>query len=205
MKQLLFTLVVLLSATMAYAQIEDPADEIHYFVKCEKSDIMIDGALPKVHDNTEVLIFNFDGEKACLLNYVPERGVDVLKKVKQNMRTNPNYYEDLVETNDYDVEYEGVELFTYLYKFDWQQITHETITGNGLEIKHFYSDKYYIQNYGSGPTSLRRVSDWIFFCPAYPLFPDAGKHIVTETYFKKVPKSFFRSGRSKTPNKKLIE
>lgn len=205
MKQLFFTMVALLSANMGYAQIEDSADEIHYFVKCEESDIMIEGALPKVHDNTEVLIFNFDGEKACLLNYVPEKGVDLLKKVKQNMRTNPDYYEDLVETNDYDVEYEGAELFTDIYIYDWQQITHETISGNGLEIKNFYSDKYYVQDYDSGPMSIKLVRDWVFFCPAYPLFPDAGKHFVTETYFMEVPKSFFRSGRSKTPQKKMIE
>ena len=204
MKQLLFTMVIFISVTMSYAQIEDRADEIHYFVKCEESDLMFDTE-PEVHDNTEVLIFNFDGKKACLLNYVPGIGVDVLKKVKQNMRTNPDYYEDLVETNDYDVKYVTAELFTYVYQLDRQEISHETITGNGLEIIHYYSDKYYIRYFDSAPSSLKRVSDWVFYCPAYPLFPGAGKHIITENHFMKVPKSFFRSGRSKTPSKKMIE
>lgn len=190
MKKLLFFTVALITATISHAQLYDSPEKVYYFVEGDENDIIL-GSPSKVNYYTEVLIFNFDGEEACLLNYSADEGVECLGEVTKNMRIAPNYYDVLVYLNDYDVKYIGSDFMEEIYQLSWNKTTYETIEGYDIALNHFYTDKYYVTDFGSGDRIIKRISDHVYLGPSLPFLPDPGKHYESRTFFIQVPKSFF--------------
>lgn len=74
----------------AKAQFYDSANEI-YFYKADNSE----------NSNAYVLVFNFDGRKAALLEQT------TCASIQSNLKNDMDYYGKLVETTDYSLKYES--------------------------------------------------------------------------------------------------
>ena len=166
------------------AQFYDSADDIYYYVEYK------DGSFV---ENGRVLIFNFDGAKAAELSGRFDRleiwdreGIKV-NDVKDNMKKNPLYYDEKVETQEYELKYINSNTyqcksirshqgdFAYInFKFSYDR--------NTLDFLHHYW-------YTDPLSRLNGYYGW------------SDKKIL----FKKVDKSFFKVGRSRTPSNTLHE
>ena len=84
------------------AQFNDSADDIYFYVEYK------DGSFV---DNGRVLIFNFDGAKAAELTGrfdrlgIWDREATKVNDVKDNLRKSPIYYDEKVETQEYELIY----------------------------------------------------------------------------------------------------
>lgn len=102
-KILLFLVIAICHANGINAQFYDSADDIRYYVMKEKGN-------EEYNDSFGVLIFNFDGKKAALLS-----GEHVYQ-VRDHLSSNPNYFEEKVETTNYNVIFVSSSLSQTIYK-----------------------------------------------------------------------------------------
>ena len=132
-----------------------------------------------------VRIFNFDGRKACIW-------YDYVNSLKETFKDNPSYYEEKVETTEYKYNYignnvyqficsDGKENYKYQFSYDRQTLT---------VIRYYHKHEGYYEMFGG-----------------YPIYRSADKGWVDEVegIYKKVDKSFFKVGRSRTPSGTLHE
>lgn len=120
-------------------------------------------------ENAWVLIFNFDGLKAALLSsghYIPT--------IKSHLKASSSYYEDKVETTDYNWKYVSSSYAGTVYE-----------RPNSKETYTFSSDRNTLIESGYSPIGF-----------------ESFKH--TRQY-KRVDKSFFKVGRSRTPSGTMHE
>ena len=132
----------------------------------------------------DVYIFNFDGRKAC-------RWYNSVVLMKDYLKRNPSYYEEKVETADYSflkyITYntyqEGNSEYYINYQFSSDR---QTLT----EIRHYHK--------------FEQVEEW---WGGYPITRSVDRGFVDEVFgiYKKVDKSFFKVGRSRTPSGTLHE
>lgn len=194
-KRLLFLVMAICLASGVKAQFYDSADDIYYYVEeyheYEDSYWTYNafGGLDKQHfigrikterpekDNACVLIFNFDGTKAANLsggegNKAWEYGGQY-SVVKNNITKNPSWYEDKIETTEYNIKYYSSSSSGIVYKYQkYSRLPEYTYT--------FSKDR----------KSLKLVSS---------------KEHPTTFVYKRVDKSEFRVGRSRTPSRSLYE
>lgn len=172
------------------AQFYDSADDIYFYVKCG------DDGQPK--ENGYVFIFNFEGRKAAELSGalndpIPNkpREYPVVSDVKKNLQRSQTYYDEKVENTEYKIEYvsgttyKGNTYVEYFAPNGYQAWFGEYFTfdfSNNREILSL-SRTVSLGNYGTGFNSSNTKQ---------------------ETY-KKVDKSFFRVGRSRTPSGAMHE
>lgn len=153
------------------AQFYDSADDIYYYVEYKDGECVTDGY---------ARIFNFDGKKAALLNMYKNNGVGPytapVRVVKANIKNNPTFYEDLVETTEYSVKFSHGTVYTHNYEF---------IDG--------YSHNTRFLSY-----TYRFSSDRNY------LYVSSNDYSGEITY-KRVDKSFFKVGRSRTPSGTMHE
>lgn len=193
--------VVMCMTSVAKAQFYDNADDIYYYVKAydytaEIRQVMAFG-MPTLHwektgrivkedieeGNKTVMAFNFDGEKAADLTVF--WGRESVYNVKQNLQKNPSYYEEKVETTEYNWIYSSSSYRSFVQstEFKWKSdyaFSSGTIYVKGSEIRYFSSDREtMIVDRGSGNRYI--------------------------SYYKRVDKSFFKVGRSRTPSGTLHE
>lgn len=128
-------------------------------------------------------ILNFDGTKACLLNEYIEDGnhyIYSVDEVKNLVKRNTNYFEEQVEVGDYSLKYISGNTYS-------QTVTNTLNNYMGtkvLTIKYtlrFSSDRNYLFLSQSVDGKTR---DWTY---------------------KRVDKSYFKSGRSRTPSGTMHE
>ena len=153
------------------AQFYDGPDDIYYYVEYKNGECVNDGY---------ARVFNFDGNKGCLLNMYMKDGAGPytapVRIVKANIKENPTYYEDLVETSEYTVKYSHGSTYTHSYDFI-DGYSHKT---KSLKYNYkFSSDRNFLYVSSNDYTG--------------------------EIIYKKVDKSFFKVGRSRTPSNKLHE
>lgn len=155
-KRLLFLVMAICLASGVKAQFYDGPDDIYFYVGCDDTG--------KLKEDGLVLIFNFDGEKACLWSMGP-------RYVREMLSKNSNYFEDATETSDYGLKHS---------------------TGNCYqEHGPIYSKDYAFTKNRDMLTLTHRVGGQL-----------------NKTYintYKKVDKSFFKVGRSRTPSGTLHE
>lgn len=162
------------------AQFYDSADDIYYYVEEYyehdeyKTTSFTTGyytgrTLKEKPEENEahVLIFNFDGTKAALL---AGWGGTKVRHVKTALTNSPSYYDDKIETTEYNVNF---------------------ISSSSLGTVYKYSNFTY--TFSADRNTLKNVVS----------FSD-GSHPTT-TVFKRVDKSFFKVGRSRTPSSTLHE
>lgn len=136
----------------------------------------------QIKENGQVYIFNFDGRKACYWN-------ESVGSVKYSLKSNPSYYEEKVETTEYILKYNssntyrkddgGSEYRDFYFSYSRSELT---IT------KHYNKTIIPTNQYGMMMLGM-----------AYKEWTDE------KTKYKKVEKSFFKIGRSRTPSSTMYE
>ena len=203
-KRLLFLVMAICLANGVKAQFYDSADDICYYVEeyyeleeiKSTQDSYYDvfsgrkmylpsfttektGKILKRENNGMAMVFNFDGMKAAILF----RGS--LSIIKDYLKESSSYCEDKVETTDYDYKYSSTS-----YK--------EKVRDTGNEWKaHSTSSSWTV--YEKGSNTL------IFSPDRNTLIEDTPGLLNTITYYKRVDKSYFKVGRSRTPNSTMHE
>ena len=187
-KRLLFLVMAICLASGVKAQFYDNADEIFYYVEYKDGDFI---TTPKA----DVFIFNFDGRKAAILNndaavsHIPE--IAYYSEICDKMRSNINYYEDQVESANYNVYYDSSkQAYCIEYKY-----TLGTNLFTGAPHIVYY-------NYEFTFSSNREYC--YLNCKTRDNIGGAFNGSSRRT-FKKVSKSFFKSGRSRTPSGTMYE
>lgn len=200
--RLLCLVMAICFASGAKAQFYDRADEIYYYVasydylaeirqvtnsygmrtlQWEKTGRIVKHNIEE--GNKTVMVFNFDGKNAADLT-VLWNGESVYD-VKQNLQKNPSYYEEKVETTEYKWIYSSSSYrgFVQSTEFKWKSdyaFPMGTIYVKGKEIRYFSPDRE-------------------------TMIVDRGSDYRSITFFKRVDKSFFKVGRSRTPSGTLHE
>lgn len=174
MRELRFLLLglVICLASGVKAQFYDSADDIYYYVKYVDDEF-----------KDEVIIFNFDGQKACRWNASAS-------SVKSNLSSSPSFYEDKVETTEYDLRY---------------------ISGNTYRYKKSNSEEYDDYTFSYDRSTLTKIVHYqTIVTPGIP----GGGFNYSKSYkewrenkytYKRVEKSFFKIGRSRTPSSTMYE
>lgn len=181
-KRLLFLVMAICLASGVKAQFYDGPDDIYFYVSCKDNGEM--------HNNGYTLIFNFDGLKAA--NLAPRmlagwEGEEV-DDVKNNLRRNPTIYEERVEMVDYDISF-------------------VSSTSSGITYK--MKDKYYDATlYLGACTEITKFEfssnrDILYFVTEYK--KANGKTEIYKHLYKRVDKSYFKVGRSRTPSGTIYE
>ena len=184
MKGIRFLLLVMAIclASGVKAQFYDDADDIYYYVEYKDGAFVNnEGVYGK---EGRVLVFNFDGKKAATLVAYAKYGGEVRGSVKDYIKNNPAYYEERVENEEYDLNY--ISNNTYKYKYRLGNGEEEYITygfSYDREILNFHSHYWKSPNY----------------------FGDSCGWVDLHKTYKKVDKSFFKVGRSRTPSGTLHE
>lgn len=175
-KRLLFLVMAICFASGVKAQFYDSADDIFYYVEFENGEF-----------TDYCVILNFDGKRAAILNeyhdtgYGGEYKLYGVEEVKKKIKENPNYFEEAVETNNYRLQF---------------------VSGT----KYCVKTSMLLQN--ANPMFLPRKDIWKF---DYTFSSDRNylyilNHYYNETStYKRVEKSFFKVGRSRTPSSTLHE
>lgn len=212
-KRLLFLVMAICLASGVKAQFYDSADDIYYYVEeySEREETKstqnsyYDAFLGRqiylptfttektgkiLKEETKesdkgVLIFNFDGKKAAELTNSGWKGFGI-SSIKKDLQTSASYYEDKVETTDYDLTYSSSS-----YK--------DIIRGT--------EDEWKAHSTSSSWTVYKRGSTTVFI-----FSPDRSTLILHKPssnpaifYYKKVDKSYFKVGRSRTPSSTMHE
>ena len=179
-KRLLFLVMAICLASGMKAQFYDSADDIYYYVEYENGEY-----------KSDVMIFNFDGRKAC----VWKNSVSSLKSI---FKDNPNYYEDKVETTEYVLKYRSSN--TYMEGEDNDKKSHKKYT-----FSYDRNTLTYINYYG---TPRLTSGYWVTGPLGYPIYTPS--EWITEWHnekstYKRVDKSYFKVGRSRTPSSTMHE
>lgn len=193
---------VMFISCVANAQFYDSADDIYFYVRAYEYDAerkqVVSGSgifttykmektgKVKIIDETtksdrNVRIFNFDGRKAAELDICT-----LVSSVKRNMQRSSSFYEEKVETTEYDLNYSSK-----IFRNDIPNWLTPYVPSNGTVYEN--SEKTYY-----------------FSSDRESLFEFCTFNMNSETYeylleYKRVDKSFFRVGRSRTPSGTLYE
>ena len=188
-KRLLFFVMAICLVSGVKAQFYDSADDIYYYVEYKDGNLV---TTPKA----DVLVFNFDGRKAALLNrdeslsHIPE--IAYYSEVCDKMRSNINYYEERVENVSYNVYYDSSKQ-AYCIEF-------KNTIGQNL-----FTGAPHIVNYDYQFTFSSDREFCYLNCKTRDNVGGPGFNGSSKKVFKKVSKSYFKSGRSRTPSGSLYE
>ena len=187
--KLLLLVMAICLASGVKAQFYDGPDDIYYYVEYKDGNIV---------ENGKVFVFNFDGKKAAILSSAfGKRSVDYMgyvggntsiSDVKNYLKNNPSYYEEKVESTEYELEYTSSN--TYQCK------STETEGKRGQAYANF--------TFSSNRNTLEYVHHYWYTDPFVRLNGYYGWDDVKKTY-RRVDKSFFKVGRSRTPSNTLHE
>lgn len=176
-------------ASIAKAQFYDSADDIYYYVEVSKNG----NAVNDVKDQY-VYVLNFDGKKAAVLGRTDGLSSGSFSEIQKNIQNNPSFYEEKVETTVYDVNY-APSSYRTSYKYEkttrnWDSIAGITWVATFSNTLEFASDRNSFTL-----TTITNTHD------------AAGRPIsYSDKYeYKRVDKSYFKVGRSRTPSGTLHE
>ena len=177
-KRLLFLVMAICLASGVKAQYYDSADDIYYYVEYEDGEY-----------KSDVKVFNFDGRKACVWN-------SSVSSLKSTFKDSPSYYEDKVETTEYELRYRSSNTYMegedddkksykkYTFSYDRNILTY---------INHYGTPHYNMPRPPSSPWGLWTPGEWITIWHN------------DKTIYKRVDKSYFKVGRSRTPSSTMHE
>lgn len=184
MKELRFLLLgfAICLASGVKAQFYDGPDDIYYYVECNEQG--------EPYSEGYSIVLNFDGLTAanlCSKRYSGEEAEKVYD-TRQNIQNNTSFYEDRVETTQYSIKYESSSpMVTYKVREYYHDAT--MYTPVRIEIRKF--------QFSTGRDKLYYISEWR---NSERKIVDTGKRT-----FKRVDKSFFKVGRSRTPSGTMHE
>lgn len=166
------------------AQFYDSADDIYYYMEYKNGNFV---------ENGEVKIFNFDGQKACLL------GETNILTVKSNLKTDIDYYDRKVENSEYTLKYIPSSYHT-VYQVEMSNSFYSPTVGSTTVTNSTFRYEF------STDRETMYDKSCIVNTYHYPFEPykKTYKTEPNKTY-KRVDKSFFRVGRSRTPSGTMHE
>lgn len=183
MKRFLFVMLTMCLSCVVNAQFYDDADEICFYVIDDTSGT-----------GDYCYVINFDGDRAAILNMYTraETAYTVsgpitgrsdnfsrINEVKNKIKTNPNYYEEKVEDSDYDMLYNSSLSSSYRIVYVRNRSTPSAICKDNFSFSTDRKKMYLTNNYLS------------------PMRKDIP--------YKRVDKSYFRSGRSRNSSSRMYE
>lgn len=127
-----------------------------------------------------VRIFNFDGQKAA------ELGHSSLSIVKSNMQRSSSFYEEKVETTEYDLNYSSKIFRNHIP--NWLT---PYVPSNGTVYEN-----------SKGPLYFSSDRESLFVFCTFNVNSETHEYLLE---YKRMDKSFFRVGRSRTPSGTLHE
>lgn len=172
------------------AQFYDSADDIYYYLEW-KDGVFVENKYGEI----DARIFNFDGEKAALLNL---KGSGPWcyssKQIKDMLKTNSSYFDDLIESIEYDFKFQESSTSRTTYVSPSYYLYENDITGRNYKFEYQYSYEF----------SKDREFIFVNCISKDVLNSNSTAKTWNETY-KRVDKSFFRVGRSRTPSGTMHE
>ena len=159
------------------AQFYDSADDIYYYLKCDKNGQIDEGDLGRA------LIFNFDGKNACVLClredeyqlYPP-----YLDYVQNIISQNPNYLLDRISNGVYDTKHVSGNTYIRKGKYNYND--------EDLEPSYRYGSFEWTLKFSNDRKTLD-LTIW---------YNNQGGYSWTESStYKQVDKSFLKVGRSR--------
>lgn len=169
-KRLFFLVMAICLASGVKAQFYDSADDIYYYVEYKDGRILDDGG---------VFVFNFDGQKACFWD-------ESVSSLKNNLKRNPSYYEDKVETTDYCLKYISNNTYQYKHKSESKDYYNYSFSHDRMTLYYLYH-----RWVTTGAPSIGMYGE---------VFSAKGEYRDDKRTYKKVEKSYFKVGRSRTPS-----
>lgn len=135
----------------------------------------------KVKDTGWAIVFNFDGRKACV-------DMTSIEKIKNNLKKSASFYEDWIENAEYGVEF---------------------ISNNTYQKKGLFDGEYYNFIFSHDRQTLSLVDHCkvaiMNYTPYGPVLSGKEEWKDKISTLKKVDKSFFKVGRSRTPSGTMYE
>lgn len=189
-KRFLFLVMAICLASGVRAQFYDGPDDIYYYLLESENGKTVS------KNNQRVYIFNFDGRKAAMLNLKPNSPDEKIADVQANLQRNPDYYAEKVETTKYDMEYKSSSYKT-VYELEYTSRVMDTGLMPGHVWVTHYNDTF---EFSSDRNTL--ILDRIRKGHMANGTPTTHND---KLIFKKVDKSFFRVGRSRTPSGTIYE
>lgn len=194
--RLLCLVMAICFASGAKAQFYDRADEIYYYAEiCEYEEETIPVGIAGIYsektgkikkfeyDGKEsIQVWNFDGKKASRLGFYS------FSIAKEYINKSSSYYEDLVETSDYDWTYTSESRYIREAKYK-----HTWLTSYLPVYGTMYENNGFPVIFSSDRNKMFMVCESI----------RKGDYYILE--YKRVDKSFFKVGRSRTPSGTLHE
>ena len=193
-KRLLFLVMAICLASGVKAQFYDEADDIYYYVKEYEEQEEVKqiywmghptlnfektGKILKRERNDMAMAFNFDGRKAAILFW------GSLSIIKDYLKESSSYCEDKVETTDYDLVYSSLSYKSKVRNTENEWKAHST---------------------SSSWTVYEKGSHMLIFSPdRNTLIVDTQGSLNFISYYKRVDKSYFKVGRSRTPSSTMHE
>lgn len=186
----MFAVLAMCLTNVMRGQFYDSADEICFYVEWNEQK-------NEYAETGKVLIFNFDGEKAAKFE---KHGSGYDTHVKEMLKNNPNYYEELVETTEYKVKFVSSSPYTTYTSTEIESLKNPY----GFTIDWVYTDTY---QFSSDRQKVYLTYKWSYGCldTRYYLSGGTGGSGTEHEIYKRVPKSFFRVGRQRTPSNRIIE
>lgn len=172
------------------AQFYDGPDDIYYYLLESENGKTVSKS------NQRVYIFNFDGRKAAMLNLRPNSPDERIADVQANLQRNPDYYAEKVETTKYDMEYKSSSYKTVYEMEHTSRVMDPGLMPGHVWVTH-YNDTFEFSS-DRNTLTLNRIRKGHM----------ANGTPTTDTdrlVFKKVDKSYFKVGRSRTPSGTLHE
>lgn len=175
----------------AKAQFYDRADEIYFYAAYE------DGGFV---EKPAVIVFNFDGRKAAILNW-NESGLSWtgIEDIKSKMKISTNYFEQQVETTDYDLKYVSYNKYSVSKRYVGVCQNANPVFGSSEVI----DERNIIFEFSSSRDYCDVVEEGTTIFPNWP--PHLNRSFTYKYKYKRVDKSFFKVGRSRTPSGTLHE
>lgn len=179
-KRLLFLVMAICLASEIKAQFYDGPDDIYYYVVESR-----DGRTVSKQDQ-DVYVFNFDGRKACQL------AIESVKKAQEHLAENPDYFNAMIETKKYEMEYSS------------------SYTG----VCYVWNDVWTFYTPAWGNRTVNQTNTYIFSRDRESLTledkrksygPTGNGNSTTKYILRKVDKSYFKVGRSRTPSGTMYE
>ena len=188
-KRLLLLVMAICLASGVKAQFYDEPDDIYYYVSCDGNG--------QVDDDGYVLIFNFDGNKACELAGLFEvdpytsRTYPDVTDVKRALQKNQSYYDEKIENTEYRLKYDSGTTYKGHHHIDYVNPM-----GNNVWCEESYTFEFLDNRNKLIQRETRSFGQG---------FSYTSKGTPDRTIFKKVSKSFFKVGRSRTPSGTMHE
>ena len=185
-KRLLFLVMAICLVSGVRAQFYDSADDIYYYIEEYEEGPEFSyayfGAIPQYTGRKKREIPEEDKKHVLIFNFDGTKAVsftggvgDYPPDIKKNLSKKASWYEDMMETTEYKIKY---------------------VSSSSSETKYYYHDYRITYIFSKDRSCLRSVQKWD---------DSRGDYDESVRVYKRINKSYFKVGRSRTPSGTMYE